>query len=103
RSGGGPTLIEAKTYRLKGHFVGDPEKYRKDEDVEKHWPEEPIARFEKHLIDKGFLSEEEKEVIWKMFAEEMDEAVKFAQESPFPPVEDALTDLFVDDTGYDYY
>jgi len=102
RSGGGPTLIEAKTYRIKGHFVGDPTLYREKSEVDEHWAQEPIGRFERELISMGLLSEEEKKKIWDSAKDEVEEAVKFAESSPYPAPESALTDLFVDDTGYDY-
>ncbi|KUK13865.1 MAG: thiamine pyrophosphate-dependent dehydrogenase E1 component subunit alpha [Synergistetes bacterium] len=102
RKGGGPTLIEAKTYRLKGHFVGDPELYRSKEEVQKFWEKEPIGRFERKLFEEGILSEEKKREIWTKIEKELEEAIRFAEESDFPPPEDALTDLFVDDRGYDY-
>ncbi|HID16550.1 MAG TPA: thiamine pyrophosphate-dependent dehydrogenase E1 component subunit alpha [Candidatus Atribacteria bacterium] len=103
REGNGPTLIEARTYRLKGHFVGDPEKYRKKEEIEEWWKKEPIGRVERYLIEKRILDEEEKRKICNRANEKVREAVEFARISPFPEKEDALTDLFVDDFKYDYY
>ncbi len=97
-----PTLIEARTYRLKGHFVGDPEKYRDREEVEKWWKNEPIGRLEKYMIENGILTEEEKERIYTSAIEKVNEAVKYAQQSPFPEPQEALSDLFVDDFKYDY-
>ena len=102
REGGGPSLIEAKTYRLKGHFVGDPELYRKKEEVEKFLPKDPIGRFEKKLLEMKILNKNLRDSIWNESKSEIDEAVKFAEGSPMPRPEDSLTDLFVDDTGYDY-
>ncbi len=103
RNGGGPTLIEAKTYRIKGHFVGDPTLYRKKKEVQEYWRIEPIGRFEKRLEKMGMLTDEEKEKIKSEAEKEVEEAVRFAEESPFPETATALQDLFVDDTGYDYY
>jgi len=102
RRGEGPTLIEAKTYRLKGHFVGDPELYRTKDEVKRFWEKEPIGRFEKKLFEEGILTEGKKREIWEKVEKEIEEAIRFAEESDFPPPEDALTDLFVDDRGYDY-
>jgi len=102
REGGGPSLLEVKTYRIKGHFVGDPELYRKKKEVEKFWLNEPIKKFEKRLMETKMLNETEKNKIWEDSEKEIKEAVKFAKESPIPNVEDALTDLFVNDSGYDY-
>ncbi len=102
RRGDGPTLIEAKTYRLKGHFVGDPQKYRDPQDVRARWQEEPIGRLERHLADQQMLSEEERGAIWRRYEVETDEATRFAEESPYPSPSEALGDLFVSDAGYDY-
>lgn len=102
REKGGPSLLEVKTYRLKGHFVGDPELYRDKKEVENFWLNEPIRKFEKKLMEIKILNESEKEQIWKEAQNEIEEAVKFAKESPIPKDEDSLTDLFVNDSGYDY-
>ena len=103
RGGEGPTLIEAKTYRLKGHFVGDPEKYREKEEVENKWLLEPIGRLEKQLMEKGVLTDDTKQEIYEGALNEVKASVKFARESSFPDKRDALTDLFADDYKYDYY
>lgn len=98
----GPTLIEAKTYRIKGHFVGDPSKYRDNAEVNKFWKNEPIRRFEKQLIDWKMLNQKEIDSISEKLSKQITEAIKFAENSPIPSPEEALADLFVDDTGYDY-
>ncbi len=102
RAGGGPTLIEAKTYRLKGHYVGDPQKYREATEIEARWEGEPIRRFERVLTDQQVLSSDERALIWARAEAEVARAVDFAESSPYPDPEDALTDLFAVDTGYDY-
>ena len=102
RESGGPSLLEVKTYRIKGHFVGDPELYRDKKEVEEFWLNEPIKKFEKRLMEERILNETEKNIIWEDAQKEIKEAVKFAKESPVPNSEDALTDLFVNDYGYDY-
>ncbi len=103
RNGGGPTLIEAKTYRIKGHFVGDPMLYRDQKEVEEFWKREPIGKFEDYLFENGFMNENEKKLIWNEAQREVEDAVKFAENSEYPEPEEALTDLFEDDTGYDYF
>ncbi len=95
-------MIEAKTYRLKGHFVGDPQKYREPTEVQERWIGEPIARFERYLSDLGLLGEAERAAVWARAEQEMGEAVRFAEQSPYPNPEDALCDLFAVDAGYDY-
>lgn len=102
RQGGGPTLIEAKTYRLKGHYVGDPQKYRDPQETEARWQDEPIRRFERHLLDQQVLSQETRKSIWQRYETEIEEAVRFAESSPYPKPEEALTDLFLSDAGYEY-
>ena len=102
REGGGPSLLEVKTYRIKGHFVGDPELYRNKKEVEEFWLNEPIKKFEKKLVELKMLNEIEKKKIWEDCEKEIKEAVRFAKESPIPSGEDALTDLFINDSGYDY-
>ncbi len=102
RAGGGPTLIEAKTYRLKGHYVGDPQKYRDPAEVEARWRDEPIGRFERILLDQGTLTAEMRSDIWSRAEAEMASAVQFAEESPYPEPQESLSDLFVVDRGYDY-
>jgi pyruvate dehydrogenase E1 component alpha subunit len=102
RRGDGASVIEAKTYRLKGHFVGDPQRYRESADVQAQWMNEPIARFERHLSGLGLLGEAERAAVWARAEQEMGEAVSFAERSPYPRSEDALADLFAVDAGYDY-
>jgi len=102
RRGDGPTLIEAKTYRLKGHYVGDPQKYRDPQEAETRWRDEPIGRFERLLLERQVLSEEARRAIWRRYEAEIEEAVRFAEGSPHPALAEALADLFVIDTGYDY-
>lgn len=103
RNGGGPTLIEAKTYRIKGHFVGDPMLYRDQKEVEEFWKREPIGKFENYLFENGLLEINEKDKIWNEAKREVEEAVKFAEESEYPNPEEALEDLFESDFGYDYF
>jgi pyruvate dehydrogenase E1 component alpha subunit len=102
RRGEGATLMEAKTYRLKGHFVGDPQKYREPAEVQARWAAEPIARYERYLSDRGLLAEAERASAWARAEQEMAEAVRFAEQSPYPRPDDALADLFAMDAGYDY-
>ncbi len=102
RRGDGPTLIEAKTYRLKGHYVGDPQKYRDPQETESRWRNDPIGRFERQLLDQQVLDEEARGSIWQQAEEEIEAAVRFAESSPYPEPEQALADLFLVDAGYDF-
>ncbi|USH00063.1 thiamine pyrophosphate-dependent dehydrogenase E1 component subunit alpha [Thermococcus argininiproducens] len=95
RRGEGPTLIEAKTYRFRGHFEGDPEIYRSREEV-KWWREnkDPIVIFERTVLEKGLLSKEELEKIKEKVRNEIEESIRFAEESPWPKPEEVLEDVF---------
>jgi len=95
RKGKGPALLECMTYRIKGHFVGDPEKYRTKEEVKKHFEEnDPIKRYTQYLKEKGIVDDSEFEAIKKRAANELAEAEKFAEDSPYPDPTDAREDLF---------
>jgi len=95
RRGEGPTLIEVKTYRFRGHFEGDPEVYRSKEEVE-WWKKnkDPIKIFEDVLLKKGIATKEELEKMWEKVRKEIEEAVKFAEESPWPTKEELTEDVF---------
>jgi len=95
RKGEGPTLVECKTYRWHGHTEGDPQAYRSKEETEKWMKKDPIPRFREKLIEMGVLTEKKAHEIDREMLEEMDKAVKFAQESPLPAPEEALEDIFV--------
>jgi len=95
RAGEGPTLIENKTYRIRGHFEGDPQKYRTKAEV-KTWQDknDPITRFSEILFKKKVLTKKREKEIWNEVEAELKEAVAFAEESPFPLPEEALEDLY---------
>jgi acetoin:2,6-dichlorophenolindophenol oxidoreductase subunit alpha len=96
RRGEGPSLIENKTYRIKGHFEGDPQKYRTEEEV-KGWQsqKDPIRRFAVFLAEQNVLTSELDRQIQDEAAARLKDAVAFAENSPFPEPEEALEDLFV--------
>ena len=98
RKGEGPTFIENKTYRIRGHFEGDPQKYRTEAEVDE-WQKEkdPIERFSNYLVKNKKSKKKDLEKIWEDVAVELNEAVTFAKDSPFPAPEEALEDLFVSD------
>jgi pyruvate dehydrogenase E1 component alpha subunit len=84
RSGQGPTLIEAKTYRFRGHYEGDPQVYRKPGEMEQWKKRDPIPTFRKTLADENFLSETELADIEAQVQQQLDEAVAFAAAAPSP-------------------
>ncbi|HSR56758.1 MAG TPA: thiamine pyrophosphate-dependent dehydrogenase E1 component subunit alpha [Candidatus Binataceae bacterium] len=96
RSGAGPSLIEAKTYRLWGHWVGDPDSYRSREDVEKHWRQDPLPRYEQKLLAEKLLTEQAKAQIDAEARTQIDKAVEFMRAQPFPKPESALEDVFAE-------
>jgi TPP-dependent pyruvate/acetoin dehydrogenase alpha subunit len=95
RKGEGPTLLENKTYRIKGHFEGDPQKYRNKDEIAP-WKDklDPINRFAKALTKKKVLNKKKTQQIWDEVATKLQAAVAFAEKSPFPEPEEALEDLF---------
>ncbi len=93
RRGEGPTLVECKTYRWHEHAEGYPRTRRKEE-VEEWMKKDPIPRFREKLIEMRVLTEKEADEIDQAILDELDRAVKFAEESPFPDPEEALEDVF---------
>ena len=96
REGDGPTLIEIKTYRYKGHSISDPQKYRTKEEVEEYKQRDPIEMVKKTLLDNKFATAEEIAAIDKRVEQEVEESVKFAEESPWPDDSEVLKDIYVD-------
>jgi TPP-dependent pyruvate/acetoin dehydrogenase alpha subunit len=94
RKGEGPTLIECKTYRHKGHYTADHERYRSAEEKEAWLKRDPIDRLRKLLKDAGSLSAGKEAAIQDRVEKEVEEAAEFALSSPPPADEEALTDVF---------
>jgi pyruvate dehydrogenase E1 component alpha subunit len=94
RRGEGPTLIECKTYRHKGHSRVDPAKYRPKEEVLDWLRRDPIKNLKEYLAREYSLTDDELQSIEKEAAIRIDEAVKFALESPYPKPEEALEDVY---------
>ncbi len=96
REGGGPTLIEIKTYRYKGHSISDPQKYRTKEEVEEYKQRDPIAMVLQTIKDNKFATDEEIKAIDDRIAKVVDESVEFAEKSPWPDDSEVLKDVYVD-------
>lgn len=94
RKGEGPSLIECKTYRWRGHFEGDACTYRCTEELEEWMAKDPIPRFETKLLESGTLSAEEVEKIKSRIEKDIDAAVEFAKESPLPDTSVLLEDVY---------
>ncbi len=96
RSGKGPYVLEAKVYRYQGHYCGDPAVYRPAEYMEKALANDPIEKLGKKLLAAG-ATEEELQKIKDEAKAEMDAAVKFADESPYPDLAEVTTDVYAMD------
>jgi TPP-dependent pyruvate/acetoin dehydrogenase alpha subunit len=102
RNGGGPTLIEGKTYRWYGHSEIDPANYRSDEEVNAWKAKDPLPRYEKILVEEGVLKPGEGAEIQAQIAKDIEEALAWAEEQPYATPETAYTDVFAPGTfgGY---
>jgi 2-oxoisovalerate dehydrogenase E1 component alpha subunit len=97
RRGEGPTLIEAKTYRMTAHSSDDDDRrYREREEIEEWRLKDPIVRFEKYLMENGVLDEEKKEETEAEIKAEVDEAVEYAEAAPFADPEEALDRVYAE-------
>jgi pyruvate dehydrogenase E1 component alpha subunit len=90
-----PQLLEAVTYRFRGHSMADPEEYRTKEEVEEWRRRDPIAAFGRRLVDEGVLSDDDLEAHDKEAIGIVDESVQFADNSPFPELDSLYDDLYV--------
>ena len=93
RQGEGPTLVECKTYRWLGHYVGDPASYRPPAEVSEWKSRDPLPLYERYLEAQGVMSAAEMVNIHEQVKEELEAAVEFARRSPSPQPEDALQDV----------
>ena len=98
RAGEGPTLVECKTYRWRGHHEGDINqggRYRTMEEVQEWMKKCPIKRFGEKLVREGVLDNKQIEQIYQDIGKKVDEAVEFANQSPFPDPKDLYEDVYV--------
>lgn len=94
RNGEGPTLLEFRTYRYKGHSMSDPGKYRTKEEVEEYKQRDPLERVRLSILTKKFATEEELNAIEDRINAVVEESVRFAEESAFPDPSEAMTDVY---------
>ena len=94
RAGEGPTLIEAKTYRTRGHSRSDRNRYRSREEIEAWKARDPIARFEAEIVALGLVAEARVVEIAAEVEKEMTEAAAEASASPWPSAADVLRDVY---------
>jgi pyruvate dehydrogenase E1 component alpha subunit len=96
RNGEGPTFLEFRTYRYRGHSMSDPQKYRSKEEVEEYKHRDPIEQIRAVILENQLATEEDLENIDKKVKEIVAESVQFAEESEFPDPKEAYTDVYVE-------
>jgi pyruvate dehydrogenase E1 component alpha subunit len=96
RDGEGPTLLEMKTYRYRGHSVSDPQKYRSKDEVEEYKNQDPITKVTKTILENKYASEAELKAIDDKINAIVEASVKFAEESPWPDDSEVLKDVYID-------
>lgn len=94
RGGEGPRFLEYMTYRFRGHSMGDPERYRKSDEVKRWEKDDPIGIFNDHLVKNKVISEAGLKKIEQEVEAEVADAVRFAEESPEPAAEELFTDIY---------
>jgi pyruvate dehydrogenase E1 component alpha subunit len=95
RSGEGPTFIDAKTYRYKGHSISDPAKYRKKDELDLAVNHDPIVTYQNLLLKRGWIDQDEIDSMQVSVKDEIDESIEFAEESPPPALEALYEDITV--------
>ena len=95
RSGDGPTLLEFRTYRYKGHSMSDPAKYRTKEEVAEYKSQDPIEQVRATILSKKMATAEDLETIDKNIKQQVAEAVEFAENSPYPEPTEAFKDVYM--------
>ena len=91
-----PTFVEIVTYRYVGHSVTDPQIYRERTDVDEWKPKDPIARLANQLIEDGKATQKELDALDEEVKAEVEECVRFAEESPDPAAEELMTDVYAE-------
>ena len=94
RTGQGPTLLECKTHRWLGHYVGDAQKYRPPVEVQQAREFDPVARFEKFLLESGHVDRDYLDSVEAKIKSEIDAAIAYAESSPISEAEELFTDVY---------
>jgi pyruvate dehydrogenase E1 component alpha subunit len=97
RKGDGPTFLEIKSYRYKGHSMSDPAKYRAKEEVEEYKRQDPIEVTKKQILDKKYATEADLTAIDEKIKEIVEEAVNFAEESAYPDASELFKDIYAEE------
>jgi len=95
RAGEGPTVIEARTYRYKGHSISDPAKYRNKEELESAFRHDPILVYQNVLKERGWIDQDAIDRMLEGVKAEVDESIEFAEQSAQPPLEALYEDITV--------
>lgn len=95
RKGEGPSLLEIRTYRYRGHSMSDPAKYRTKEEVESYKLQDPIEQVKAHVLKKKWATQEELDRIEQSIQEAVADSVEFAEQSPWPSAEALFEDIYV--------
>lgn len=96
RDGDGPTLLEMKTYRYRGHSVSDPQKYRTKDEVEEYKDQDPITKVRKTILENNYATEADLLVIDDKINSIVEGSVKFAEDSPWPDDSEVYKDVYID-------
>jgi pyruvate dehydrogenase E1 component alpha subunit len=94
RAGEGPSLLEFRTYRYKGHSMSDPQKYRSKEEVEEYKHRDPIEQVRQTILEKKIASPEDLEAIEQRINAQVEESVRFAEDSAYPDPSEAMKDIY---------
>lgn len=100
RRGEGPTLIECETYRFRGHSLADPDELRSKEEKEHYQARDPIPQLKAYMLKHGLATEDDFTQIHKSVEEEVEDCVRFADESPKPDMSQLLENVFADPRGF---
>jgi pyruvate dehydrogenase E1 component alpha subunit len=96
REGNGPYFLEIMTYRYRGHSMGDPERYRKPEEIKKWQQEDPIGIYHSYLKANNLATDEELAEMEKQVEADVQDAIQFAESSPEPAPETLFDDIYVE-------
>jgi pyruvate dehydrogenase E1 component alpha subunit len=96
REKGGPTFLEIKTYRYRGHSMSDPAKYRTKEELEEYKEKDPLNQVLNTIMENKWATEEEIAAITHRVKQQVEDSVKFAEDSPYPSDDELYKDIYVD-------
>lgn len=97
RRGDGPTFLEFRTYRYKGHSMSDPQKYRTKEELDSYKEQDPIVDVRNTILTQNLATEDELNAIDEKVKDIVAESVRFAEESPYPPADEVYKDIYVEE------